>query len=208
MNKLIAVVIIALILASCTNETATIRYYKLSGKLSLQDQSPAPKNKADQPLVLIEPIILAEFLRRKGLVIQKNEYQIQISNIHRWAEELDRATARLIRQELEKSLVDFRVEDQSGRWKVKPSYRVSIELNQFQVNHKSQTVTSGQFWIFGKNREILAKKHFSFELDLKVDGYEHAISQLEFSLEQLSQLITSEMRKNVESKKTVDSNTD
>ncbi len=193
MNRLISSLIVLLILASCTNETATIRYYKLSGKTELINQLSTSKSNIDRPLVLIEPIILAEYLRRKGLVIQKNEYQIQISNIHRWAEELDRGTARLIREELEKSLVDFRVEDQNSRWKVKPSYRISIELNQFQVNHKNQTVTSGQFWIFGKNRTIKAKKHFNFEIDLEQNGYEHAISKLEFSLEKLSQLIADEM---------------
>jgi len=139
MNKLIAAITIMFMLVSCTNETATIRYYKLSGKIPLQHRPLAHKNITDRPLVLIEPIILAEFLRRKGLVIQKNEYQIQISNIHRWAEELDRATARLIRQALEKSLTDFRVEDQNSRWKVKPSYDVWPVLDIWKKsNHKGE----------------------------------------------------------------------
>jgi len=193
MNRFVACLLVAFLLASCTNETATIRYYKLAGNTQALDRLAHSDTKTDQPLVLIEPIVLAEFLRRKGLVIQKNEYQIQISNIHRWAEELDRATARLIREELEKTLVDFRVEDQNSRWKLKPSFRISIELNQFQVNHKNQTVTSGQFWIFGKNRVLKAKKYFNFELDLAQDGYEHAISQLERSLVKLSELIAIEV---------------
>ena len=193
MNRFALIIIASILLMSCTNETATIRYYKLASNSNSSVIVDREELKNQQELVILEPIILAEFLRRKGLVIQKNEYQIQISNIHRWAEELDRATARLIREALETKLSNYRVEDQNSRWKSKPSFRISIELNQFQVNHKNQTVTSGQFWIFGKNRELKAKKHFNFEIDLDQDGYEHAISQLESSLVNLSELIAIEV---------------
>jgi len=193
MNRFIVLLMSVFLIASCTNETATIRYYKLASNSSAPEAVDNNAAKNQQQLVILEPIILAEFLRRKGLVIQKNEYQIQISNIHRWAEELDRATARLIREELEKMLVGFRVEDQNSRWKLKPSFRISVELSQFQVNHKNQTITSGQFWVFGKDRTLKVKKHFNFEIDLAQDGYEHAISQLELSLEKLSQLIADEL---------------
>lgn len=198
MSRIILILVAFTFMASCTNETATIRYYKLASSSQLKsveqtNLSGIQDEKKDKGLIVIEPIVLAEFLRRKGLVIQKNEHQIQISNIHRWAEELERAVSRVVRERLDYSLLDYRVEDQNSRWKIKPNYRISIELSQFHVNHESQTIASGQFWLFDKSRNVKVKRKFNFEMDLAADGYEHAISQLEKSLFELCELIVSEI---------------
>ncbi len=181
-------------LSSCASETTSVRYYKLgSGTISSMKtetvESKPVLNLADIPLIVIEPIRLADFLRQQGLVIQKSNHQLQISNIHRWAEDLTSASVRLIRSELENNRADYRFETQSGRWKTKPAFRLNIELEQFQINHNRQTVTSGQFWIFDENKILIVKRKFLIKEKLTKNGYEHAISNLELSLVKLSKII-------------------
>ena len=184
----------------CVTESSTIQYYKLGSSVMilepLDSNQPYPSIEiGNRPLILIEPIMLADFLRRQGLVIQKAKHQLQISNVHRWAESLEGASSSVILRQLEHSLPNYRFENQTGRWKARPKFRLSIQLSQFQVNNKkNQVVTSGKYWLFDEKRNLLAKQQFLIEEALSKNGYEHAISKLELSLVKLSKLISDSIR--------------
>ncbi len=179
-----------ILLSSCASDSITIQYYKLGGLGKKPQLIEYDKNRVQQPLILIEPIALADFLRQPGLVIQKTDHQLQISNIHRWSENLERATSRIIRKQLENSLPKYRYENQGIQWKNEPIYRLNVELEQFHiVNHQKQVVTSGQYWLFGKDKKLILKRTFNFEEPLSQNGYEHAVSKLELILNKLSKQI-------------------
>lgn len=182
---------VVVVLSGCASDSVTIKYYTLGGQESSTQMVADDQNNVQRPLILIEPIAMVDFLRQPGLVIQKTEHQIQISNIHRWSEELARATSRIIRKQLEMALPKYRFENQGRQWKAKPKYRLNIELEQFHIiNHHKQVVTSGQIWLFDDDRKLILKKVFSFEEPLNKNGYEHAVSKLELILNKLSQQIT------------------
>ncbi len=186
-------------MTSCASESVTIKYYKLGGAENTSVVDKTVQVEAARPLILIEPIQLADFLRQPGLVIQKTNHQIQISNIHRWAEDLQRASSRVIRKQLEVALPDYRFENQGVQWKARPQFRLTIELEQFHiVNHQKQVVASGRFWLFDSNKNLLLKKGFIFEESLNKNGYEHAVSKLELVLQKLSQQIAEDLSTNTE----------
>jgi len=184
-----------LVLTSCASDTETVRYYKLGLVQNISEDNILTEvneinDITERPLILIEPIILADFLRQQGLVIQKTDHQLQISNVHRWAENLESASSRIIRNHLENQLSDYRFENKNGRWKQKPKFRLSIELAEFQINNReNKVVASGQFWIFNKGGGLVSKDSFLIEESLSRNGYEHAISKLEVALARLSKLI-------------------
>jgi uncharacterized lipoprotein YmbA len=199
MNRIITILLALLLLTSCASESVTIKYYKLGGLEKTLTGDHSVQEATNQPLILIEPIQLTDFLRQPGLVIQKTNHQIQISNIHRWAEDLQRASSRIIRQQLEGALPEYRFENQSAQWKAKPLLRLTIELEQFHIiNHQKQVITSGQFWLFDNNNSLLLKKAFSFEESLNQNGYEHAVSRLERVLHKLSKQIADDLQKSAE----------
>ena len=190
MNRIITLLVVVL-LSSCASDSVTIKYYKLGGPEKISQLIDYDQNKVQLPLILIEPITLADFLRQPGLVIQKTDHQLQISNIHRWSEDLERATSRIIRKQLQITIPDYRVEIQNTHWKAKPKFILNIELEEFHiVNHQKQVVTSGRFWLFGKDRTLLMSKSFRFAESMNKNGYEHAVSKLELSLRALSQMIS------------------
>jgi len=178
------------LLSGCASDSVTIKYYKLGGQESTSQIVDYDQNHVQRPLILIEPIALADFLRQPGLVIQKTEHQIQISNVHRWSEDLERATSRIIRKQLEIALPKYRFEKQGQQWKAKSKYRLNVELEQFHIiNHHKQVATSGQIWLFDEDRKLILKRAFNFDEPLNKNGYEHAISKLELILNKLSQQI-------------------
>jgi len=197
-NKKIISLLVALMLSSCASETVNTKYYKL-GSVDMNTDAETKNgvnnrevksNVAKRPLLLIEPILLADFLRQPGLVIQKADHQLQISNVHRWAESLESAALRVLRIQLEKRLPNYRIENQNGRWKTPPKRRLSIELTQFQIdNNNNQVVSTGTFWLFDEQRNLLIKKGFDIQQPLLKNGYAHAISKLEFSLLKLAEII-------------------
>lgn len=195
MIKVIGYLLLVL-LTGCASDTVNVRYYKLGSVLKnskTSDLTRMDKNKSvsERPLIIIEPISLADFLRQQGLVIQRTDHQLQISNIHRWAESLESSSSRVIQSHLESHLPGFRFESKNARWKTKPNFRISIELVEFQVNNRmAKVTTSGQFWIFDGDNNLINKEHFLLEESLNENGYEHAISRLEMTLLRLSKLIS------------------
>jgi len=187
--------LIVFFLAGCASDTASIKYYKLGVvKNNSAEEHSTPileeKNPSKRPLILIEPIVLPDFLRQQGLVIQKTDHQLQVSNVHRWAENLESASSRVIQSHLENLLPEYRFENKSGRWKATPKFRLSIELTEFQVKNRENTViSSGRFWIFDEDGSLLTKESFLLEEPLSRNGYEHAIFQLGVTLERLAGLI-------------------
>jgi len=190
MNRLTFVCLLfSLLLYGCASETNTINYYKLGAvnkAFNPDNTGNGKSNRSNRSLIVIEPILLPDFLRQQGLVIQKTDHQLQISNNHRWAESLESAISRVVQSHLENQLPEYRFENQTGRWKLKPQFRLSIELAEFQVNNReSKVITSGRFWIFNQNEELVSKERFLIEESLSSNGYEHAISNLEITLNKL-----------------------
>lgn len=182
-------------LFGCASEPNKIQYYELmSSNLannSIDNNTDTQTSKISQkPLIVLEAIKFSDFLKRQGIVIQSEKYKLQISNYHRWAENIESSSSRIVLSQLEKNLENYRFENHNGRWKVTPSYKINIEFYQFQIVQNKNTITSGYFWIFDGENNLLEKQSFSYELPLEKKGYEYAISLLEKSLISMTKKIS------------------
>ena len=183
-----------LVLAGCSSKPEKLEYYSLSYPAKVLTKDSNIRQVAEKELIVLEGVRLADFLRHQGLVMQTRDNKMHLSTTHRWAESLDEALNRVLIGHLENKLSDFRIESQNGRWKKKPTYRLSIELSHFHATENNQVITAGWFWLFDDDNDLLTKQRFYYELPLSQNGYLHAVENLNHSLEKLSDKVVTSIK--------------
>jgi uncharacterized lipoprotein YmbA len=177
-------------LTSCASKPINVNYYTLNGIENTYKTSIDTASSEQQPVILLSTIKLADFLATGALVMQLESHQIQLSNQHRWADNLADAITRRLLNALEGGLPDYRFELNNLLWKSSAQAYITININQFTVLADNTTLTSGTFLLFDKNNQPLHKQSFSINRKLSQNGYNHAVVQLELSLSTLAQQIS------------------
>lgn len=193
MNKNIIFSILIVTLSACTSAPININYYALNTEIS--DSEEHSQNIVEKPLIVIEAIELAEFLRQQGIVVETDSNQLHMSSQHRWAERLDEALSRNLIVQLETKLPNYRFENAKVHWNKQPKYRANLSFSHFHSSINRQAVIAGRFWILNQENQLLTKQSFYLTRDLKKNGYSHAVNQLNLTLKELAQLLTESLQK-------------
>ncbi len=172
------------LLSACSNKPQKINYYSLSFPIS---HSVVAEQGTRQPLIVVEPVLLAKYLSHENLLLQTDENMFNVALGSHWSENLDVSISRVLINAMQSRLVQYRIEKQNYHWGQKPKYVVRVELTHFHPTYLNETVTAGQFWVFDSNNNLYLKKAFNFVLPLSKDGYLHAVKKLNTSLFDLSE---------------------
>lgn len=193
MNKLLVVIIFFCIslISGCSSQPHRVKYYSLSlSRDASSEQQLVAKN-----LVVIEPIVLAQYLNYENLLFQVNENELNIALGARWSEKLDDSIFRVLAGLMENKLPAYRFEKQNHRWVKKPEYRIRIEFEHFHPTYQGETVTGGYFWVFDSANNLKEKKRFYIRVALDKNGYLHAVSKLDESLVILSEQVVQSLKR-------------
>lgn len=173
----------AALLAACTSvPSAGVQYY------FLQDPDPVTSEyRAGAPtLVLAEPE-LAGFLSQSGMVLQLQDNQLQISNTHVWAENLERGIPRRLAQALEEKAGGYNVFLAGREFSPQADYIVHLRLENFQATDRGEVIATGRYQILsGSDNLIISGATFNLRETLNEEGYPHAVSQLRILLDRLA----------------------
>jgi uncharacterized lipoprotein YmbA len=171
-------------LSSCSSTATKPTYYVLaSAQAAMSEKQPD----LNRPLVIIQPIHLADFLKQTGLVIQTQEHQLQYAHSHLWAENLGEGITKALLQDLNSADLDYTV-SADYRWLAdKARYEIQISIDQFNATDDSTVVMSGSYWVIDtQTKAIAVNRDFNYHQDLQENGYEHAVSKLRELIAQLS----------------------
>ncbi len=177
-------------LSSCASAPITVSYYTLNSMEAASKPSQNKMTNKQQPIVLLSTINLADFLATGALVMQLKSHQIQLSNQHRWADNLSDAITRSLLNKLEVMIPKYHFEKNEIHWQRNAQAYIKININQFTVLADKTTLTSGIFWLLNKDNKLVHKEPFSISKQLTQDGYNHAVVQLESSIDTLAQQIS------------------
>jgi len=172
----------------------TVNYYTLNNIETSTISSKSKITTSSQRLILLSPIVLADFLTTGALVMQLESHKIQLSSRHRWADNLTDAITRNLLAKLEGKMSNYHFEQNDSHWKNSAKVYIKVNINQFTALTDKATLTSGTFWLFNKDNKFLNKQSFNIKKQLTNDGYNHAVSKLELSLTELAEQITSAVR--------------
>jgi len=185
----ISILCLLILCSSCSTTPITVNYYTLN---NIETSASSSKNKGEdhlQPLILISPIVLADFLTTGALVMQLESHKIQLSNQHRWAHNLSEAIAINLLKKLSITTTTHQFELPNYHWQSDVQAHLKIRVEQFIVTADQHTLIAGSFWLLDNNKRLVKKQAFEIRKTLNHAGYNHAVAQLESSLSVLAEQI-------------------
>jgi len=187
MIRLITINLLTLILIGCSTTPAEIKLYRLSSPpAATNDIENSKVFKPDTPMLLVDPVKLADYLNNRNLVMQINHHQIYSASHHLWAEDLDNAIANALLHKLKPLEERFHLINSSNRLKELAKYRLLLEIDTFHATDQSQVIASGKYWLTENTQKLILAKSFSYTLNLEQDGYSHSVEKLNRTIELLA----------------------
>ena len=193
-TRQLLIVCLISIFSGCASTPIIVNYYTLNSIETINKPNRPIVAREQTPTVLVSPVKLADFLATGALVMQLKSHQIQLSNQHRWADNLSDAITRSLLANLTKTVSDYHFEKNELHWKDNAQASIHINLEQFTVLADHTVLTSGSFWLLNKHNKLMTKHSFEIVKSLTKDGYNHAVAQLESSLIILAQKIESSFK--------------
>ena len=189
MKRLILCVLLMTLMA-CSSKPLNLNYYVLATpQLETWSSNPA----ARQPIVL-QPVLLADYLKQSSLVMQIADHQMYFSRQDIWAERLDKAIQKTLLEDLNHSQ-HYQYRAYPGLHTESNALSLSVQIDYFHPTFKSTVVSSGRYWIVDPSKQKSLEKTFYLSLVLEQDGYAHAVQQQR----ELLRLLATEIQQSIES---------
>ena len=138
-------ILAALVVSGCGGGKSS-QFYRLSVV-----EAPSHSDAVLDPhaVVLVDPLVVADYVRRPQMVTVVDEFEYDLQEYHRWAEPLERSVASVMRDNLSSRLGTPAV--LVGPY-VRPSeadYRISIRIERFDMDAVGHCVLEAT-WAFGR----------------------------------------------------------
>ena len=152
----------AVLVAGCASE-AVPAYYALS----LSDNQAPSRQVTEGPILVVDRVVLPEYLNDMGIAFQPDDVQIVTANQARWAEALDKQLTRSLVQSLSEQLE--RVQVLEGPNAKSQVWHLTRETTGFQGRSDGQAVVAGR-WVLQQGDKAYSHS-FQTQVPLQEDGY-------------------------------------
>ena len=181
MKTVIMVMLSVIMFTACSsNNTPKTQYYLLnSPTLAVGTSKNEITKNEPQSTISVALLELPEYLAQPSLVLQLSDHQLHYSHFHIWAEPLKLGLAQALSHDLNSndSKVNFIVNTEL-RADLKAD--IIIKISAFQATHQAQVILTGSYII---NTEKASPQsdtinNFNLVVDLKENGYPHAVEKM------------------------------
>lgn len=170
MKRTVASLMLALGLAvsSGCSSVQVLNFYQLP-----QQANTAASASMDASVIVVEPVMVANYLNTNALILQTSDVQLVKTTQHQWAEALDQQLTRLLQQQLTAALPGHRVTDRALQG---PQQRLLVQVEQFHGTEQGMVLISGKYSLV--NGEHTIQQRFALELAQPEDGYSSMVATL------------------------------
>ncbi|STX50662.1 ABC-type uncharacterized transport system, auxiliary component [Legionella busanensis] len=152
--RIISLVLCILILFSC-GRSKEAEFYLLN------PINPEQSKVLHQDMQIgIDEIQVPEYTEKPQLMINYTPYKVQLKEYHRWVESLNKNIERVIEANLTTLLPGAVIARYPWDTKFKPNYHIQIDIFQFEIDYKGDSILRADYVIFSK--ESLVKKYNVF----------------------------------------------
>ncbi|MEZ5537668.1 MAG: PqiC family protein [Thiolinea sp.] len=153
------------LLAACSGSTKTVYHTLAAADVPLTQPKPARA----VPSLGVGPVKVPTLLDRRGVVLRKDQYTVEVSELHEWGGELEDEFLTTLTQHLQLRLPDAQVRSVPWELEQTPLYQVTVNVVQFDG------MPAGKARLRGRWQLQLAKtgkgvRSSSFDLERQVDG--------------------------------------
>lgn len=185
--KPVLITIVTLLLSACSNKITT-SYYQLN--IPVWQNRSSTLSVAHQPQVIIEPVMVSDFLAGNGIVMQTSPVRYIIANHHLWGSPLDQQLQQSLLVNLKHRLPNWLVTTQN--FGEKPA-TLAILVTDFQGGQDGNVFIKG-IWTYERDEKLL-QQPFYRQLKQKQAGYEGLVQTLSSGWTDLADEIATIMNK-------------
>jgi len=183
MSRILSLSLVMLLLVGCQSTELQTQYYQLA------DAPKAMSVSRNAARLIIEPVILVDFLKRPNILLKQPDNTLYVTNYQVWAEPLDKAIARAMVNHINQDSPELRAEQQLlSRCEGDTCFRLQVFVEGFYPLQTSQVEFSGKYTLY-RGTSIHDQQDFNLINDLEFDGYPHAVMKLQDLIYQLSSQI-------------------
>ncbi|KTC87787.1 MULTISPECIES: PqiC family protein [Legionella] len=135
--------LVCLILISC-GRSPDSQFYVLN-PISPQQK---PVKKFQHLRIGINEIQSPAYMSKPQFIIHYSSHEVKLEEFHRWVENLDKNTKRVIEANLVTLLPGVTIVASPWDFKFKPDYRLQINISQFEVDIKGNSIFRADYLIY------------------------------------------------------------
>ncbi len=139
-----------LFLCSCSHISLPSSVYVIDVPQENEKQFDNSVHSGNGPVIAIMPISIPAYLNRPQIVMREKGSRIQISENHRWAENLDKAISRVLATSLTDTLSAVNVVAVPLKLGVHFDYTIQLDISRFEGN-LNESLELDAFWTLQKN---------------------------------------------------------
>lgn len=188
MIRLLLISTLTMMCIGCQSSDVSLQHYQLA-------KSPKQVGvNASAPQVIIEPVVLVDYLKQPNILLKQQQNSLYVTKYHVWAEPLDKAIARTMVNYLNQQGDEVRVEHGLFAQCAEQSQCVSLRLyvEAFYPTDDSLALFSGKYQLIRAGK-LIGQYDFNLTNELTLDGYPHAVEQLQQLVYQLSSQIKQQL---------------
>ena len=173
LKKRILLISLSLILVACFSSQPT-SFYLLSAMETTHSGQNEPR--FEKITVLVKPVKFPEYLEKPQMVVRENNYKLQLSEYHRWAEPLKDNFTRIFIENLNTRIAPGNAVVYSELDGIEPNYQLSIEVLRMDVNTNDQAVLRVKWLLLaGKNDKRIRRLNNEYSLPIKDESFESGV---------------------------------
>ena len=149
-------------LLGCSSPSAPAYY-----ALELPGSEPPTRQVTQGPLLVVDRVVLPEYLNDMGIAFQQDDVQVVTANQARWAEALDLQLTRSLVQSLSRQFTQLQVVE--GPNPDRQVWHLNLEVTGFQGRFDGKAVVAGR-WLLQRGEQSYSQA-FQQTIPLTEDGY-------------------------------------
>jgi uncharacterized lipoprotein YmbA len=108
--------------------------------------------------VLVNEVILREYLTRKEIVRRDREYEVSVAEFRRWAEPLQENMTVVVAENLSRLLQSDNVIPYSANWTTKPDYELLVEVYSYGADARGDVVLYGRWTLLDHDGAVVVSR--------------------------------------------------
>ena len=133
----------------------------------------------------IDEINIPAYLEKPQLMIHNSANEVTLEEYHQWAESLDKNIKRVVETNLSTLLPGAVVENSPWDIKFKPNYHLQIDISQFTIDFKGNSILRAEYIIYFE-KEIIKKQDVYYCIKLTNVTIENLVGSMNANLTHLT----------------------
>lgn len=172
--KIVVILLFAmssLLLVSCSSRVMEKNYFQLADDLH---PSSAQTSRTTNQIMFIEPIEVASFLDKNGIVLQTDNIKYTTASNNLWVAPLSEQLEERVVQDLTQLLPNYLI---TSKPMLTPNVKVKLFIDGFYGSYTGNAVIKGRWVVTNSNGELHSKT-FNRNIPLAGDGYDALVKAL------------------------------